>query len=289
MLDIVFNPKAAKGRAERALKKVEKKLTDANIAYRVHKTHYQRHATEVTKELIAAGAQTVIAMGGDGTINEVLNGFSDFENVNMGIIPCGSGNDFAGCIKLPLKPEEALDIILNGEAKPTDYMDCSGVRGINIIGTGIDVDVLKRYKKGKIFRGKVQYMLSLIVSLFKFKDYRLSVSYNGKTEDRKALVACACNGRMLGGGIKICPIAVPDDGFMDYVVAFDVKKRKIPGAFIKLMKGKILEEPIAYTEKTTRLLVESPDSLTVNVDGELYDDLPFDVRLISGELKLYRP
>ena len=289
MLNIVYNPTAAKGKARKKLKIVEKKLTEMSINYKISESLREKHAIELTKQLIEDGATDIVAMGGDGTINEVLNGFSNFENVNFGIIPSGSGNDFVNSIGIPLNVEKALDIIINGKTKFTDYMQMDGVRGINVIGTGIDVDILKRCKKAKIFKGKFQYLVSLIVSLFKFRNYNLDITYNEKTEKRTGLLACVCNGRLFGGGIKICPIANTDDGYMDYMVAFNVRKRKIPHAFISLMKGTILEEPIAHTEKTKEIEITSPEKITVNVDGELYENLPFKVKLIHEKLRIYRP
>jgi YegS/Rv2252/BmrU family lipid kinase len=289
MLNIVYNPTAAKGKARNKLKIIEEKLQKLNIIYKINESLREKHAIELTKQLIADGATDIIAMGGDGTINEVLNGFSNFENVNLGIIPSGSGNDFVTSIGIPLDPDKALDIIINEKPKYTDFMQLEGVRGINVVGTGIDVDVLKRVKRGKLFRGKLQYLVALISSLFKFKDYNLDITYNDKTEKRKGLLACVCNGRMFGGGIKICPIAVPDDGYLDYMVAFNVRKKKIMGAFKSLMKGTILKEPITHTEKTTEIEVTSPEKMTINVDGELYENLPFKVKLVHEKLKIYRP
>ena len=289
MLNIVYNPTAAKGKSKIKLKIVEEKLNEMNVLYKISETLREKHAIELTKQLIEDGATDIIAMGGDGTINEVLNGFSNFENVNLGIIPSGTGNDFVSSIGIPLDAEKALDIILNEKPKYTDYMQLEGVRGINVVGTGIDVDVLKRAKKARIFKGKVQYLLALITSLIKFKDYRLDITYNDKTEKRKGLIACVCNGNVFGGGIKICPIAIPDDGYLNYMVAINVKKKKIPGAFKSLIKGTILNEPITHTEKTKEIEVTSPDKMTVNVDGELYDDLPFKVKIVHDTLKIYRP
>ena len=129
------------------------------------------------------------------------NSRANFENCRLGIIPAGTGNDFAACAGIPLDPLKALDLVLNGEAKYTDYMQLDGgVRGINIIGTGIDVEILQRCRRSKILRGKLQYIFSLVISLFKFKNYSVRTECNGQEHRYQSLIACVGNGTTLGGG-----------------------------------------------------------------------------------------
>ncbi len=292
MLDIIYNEKSGSGKGKRTRKKLEKFLQSKNVSYTFHKTSYKRHATKIAEELCKNGATDVIAMGGDGTINEVLNGI-DVNKVNFGIIPCGSGNDFIHSAKIPKKSLKALEVILTETPKPTDYMDCSGVKGLNIIGTGIDVEILKRCEKYKIIKGKLQYAVSLIVSLIKFNFYRMKVFTETETfPQNDTLIVCACNGKQFGGGIKICPDAQIDDGEMDLVVANKMKKIKVPGMFIKLMSGKvkkITEKGIFSFTKHNRVTVEFDKPTPIQIDGEIFEDLPFDVTLVKNGLRLYRP
>lgn len=137
------------------------------------------------------------------------------------------------CAGIPLDPLKALDLVLNGEAKYTDYMQLDGgVRGINIIGTGIDVEILQRCRRSKILRGKLQYIFSLVISLFKFKNYSVRTECNGQEHRYQSLIACVGNGTTLGGGIRMCPAAEIDDGLLDFVVVDDVRRppdpRRVP-------------------------------------------------------------
>ena len=111
---------------------------------------------------------------------------------------------------------------------------------------------------------------------------------NGQERDHSALIACIGNGRQIGGGIRMCPQASLDDGLLDFVVCNDVKKAHIPAAFMKLMKGKILEEDFTFFERCEQVEVFPEKKLTVQVDGELYEDLPFKVEIVRGKLKMYR-
>ena len=154
MIHFIINPKAKRGKIGKKVVVLEKLLHDKNIEYAIHYTTARGVATDLAREFSKEPNSTVVAMGGDGTINEVLNGIN-VDNAKLGIIPCGSGNDFISAAKIPTNPEKALDLILNGEAKKTDFMTCGGVRGLNIIGTGIDVDILIRCRKYKLLRGKL--------------------------------------------------------------------------------------------------------------------------------------
>jgi len=291
MLDFIINPRANKGKARKQVKKLENYLLSKSLEYRFHYTTKEKEAINLTKEIIEHGATDIIAVGGDGTINEVANGLCNLDKVRFGIIPCGSGNDFAATLKIPSnKPEKAFDIISSGNLKPIDYMECDGVRGVNIIGTGIDVEILKRCKTySKILKGKLQYVISLLISLIKFKFYKFKVVKNELSEEKEALIACVGNGKQLGGGIKICPDAIPDDGLMDFVVAKKMKKIKIPGALLKLMKGKIRDlDFISYSrEKALKIIFEKP--IAIQIDGEIYENLNFDVKIIHNGINMFRP
>ena len=288
MFDFIVNPTAKNGRGETIISDLERILKEKGAEYRIHKTNAPKHATEIARELCENGAENIVAVGGDGTIHEVLNGL-DTAMANFGIIPCGSGNDFIAAAKIPLDIEEAVNVILSCEPKPTDYMVCDGVKGINIIGTGIDVDILKRCKRSKILKGKLQYVISLVISLLKFRFYRFTANANGRSENREALIACVGNGSQFGGGIRMCPGAVIDDGKLDFVVAGKLKKIRIPFAFVKLLKGKILEQDFTTKEMVESVKLDFDEPITIQIDGELYDDLKFDLSVKKGELKLFRP
>ena len=287
MINIIVNPKANGKKAAKIAKKVDKYLTGKGVEHAFFYTDAPRHAIKLAEEL-SKTSDTIVALGGDGTINEVLNGL-DTEKVKFGIIPSGSGNDFIAAAGIPQNPTEAVDLILSGEAKPTDYMVCGGVRGLNIIGTGIDVDILKRCKKSRILRGKLQYVISLVISLIKFRFYKFYICKGEEKNEKEALIACVGNGHRLGGGIRMCPEAKIDDGELDFVIAGKLKKRKIPHAFVKLMQGKILEQDFTSFERCEHVRLEFDKPVTIQVDGELYDGLDFDLSIVKSGIKIYRP
>ena len=290
MLDFIINPLAGEKKGKkikRATEIIKNKLGTAGIEYAFHYTEYAKHATELAASLIKNGATNIIVVGGDGTLHEVLNGFSDFDRVNLGLIPCGTGNDFANAVGIPENPEKALEIITGGTPKYTDFMQMPTVRGMNIIGMGLDVDVLRRYEKAKR-KTKLTYTLCLIKSLFKFKYSDFDVETNGEKVNYHSIIACVANGHRYGGGISICPPAKPFDGKLDFVAMKKMNKLKLIGGFIKLKKGKVLSLPQSVHFTATDIKITPKGNYTVNVDGQLYDDIPFSIKIVSDTLKMYR-
>lgn len=315
MYHIIANPSAGRRKAKRSLQTVEKIFAERKIDYRVYETTREKEATELAaritggdvegltsqawKEAAAAdggvirqngeadGETEIVVVGGDGTLHEVLNGLAEPSRCRLGLIPSGTGNDFAEAAGIPLSAEKAALHILEGEAKETDFLNVGGIRCLNVGGLGMDVDVLVRCKRGKFFKGKIKYLLSLLQSLFSFKGYDIELVVEGKSEKRRALIAVACNGTQIGGGIRICPASVIDDGKIDVMAVDCMGKREIVRAFSYLMKGKVLEYPAADHYLCERVRVVPAAPCTVQLDGELYDGLDFDVTIERG-LKIYR-
>ncbi len=290
MLDFIVNPTAGGKNGKKMMKilhKITKHLDDKGVEYAIHITKELKSSREKTTELIKNGATNIIAVGGDGTLHEVINGFCDFERVNLGIIPCGTGNDFASAIKLPKAPIKALDLILQEDAKYTDFMQMPTVRGLNVIGTGIDVEVLKRYNALKR-KTKFSYTKCLIKTLMNFKYSEFSAEFNGNKHNFNSFIAGVCNGYRFGGGIPICPKAVAYDNKLNFIAVKEIPKIKLIGAFIKLKGGRIFDIKQTIHTESDEIKISSNKPLTINVDGELYEDIPFEVKIVSNTLKVYR-
>ncbi len=289
MFHIIFNPTAGKKKATKNMQTLTSMLDERAVAYEVHESKCVRDAENIVRELSLQGEKEFIVVGGDGTLNEVLNGLVDPSSSTLGLIPSGTGNDFAEKLGIPLDAEKAVQILLKGEAKETDYIEINGSRRcMNVAGMGIDVDVLERCQRGKM-KGKLKYLKSLIQSLFTFKGYPIEIVSGDRVEKRSALIGAVCNGAQFGGGIKICPTAEVDDGKMDVIIVDCIGgKWKIIKAFIKLLKGKILEYPA-----TTHFLCDevrfTPETVpfTMQRDGELTVAEKFEAKICRG-LKFIR-
>ncbi|MBQ9730425.1 MAG: diacylglycerol kinase family lipid kinase [Clostridia bacterium] len=287
MHHIIANPHAGTRKILKIVNRLEQIFENAGFEYDVHYTTRVKDAEDTTREMYMHGERDFIVVGGDGTLHEVLNGLVDPTQCRLGLIPAGTGNDFAATVQIPEDVEKAAEIVLRGEVKETDYLTVGGVRCMNVAGMGIDVDVLERCRRGKT-RGKIKYLMSLVQSLFTFKGYSITIEKDGVTEDRSGLIAAVCNGRQFGSGIKVCPVADPADGKINLITAdYLGSVFKIVHAFTYLMRGKVLEYPAARHCLCERVRIYSDVPRTLQLDGELYEGLEFDAKIERG-LKMYR-
>ncbi len=287
MYHLIYNPAAGKKSKQSNLETAEKILKERGVDYEVHASCAARECVQIAKDLSQKGETDFIVLGGDGTLHEVLSGLDDPSKCRLGLIPSGTGNDFAEKAGIPLDVEKALALILDGEAKNTDYLQVGEYRCMNVGGMGMDVDVLERCHKGKM-KGKPKYVLSLLQSLFTFKGCKITVECEGVEKTYDALIAAVCNGGVFGGGIPICPAAEIDDGKINVVIVDCIGGVfKLINAFMILMKGGVLEYPLTthYLCDSVRFTPKKP--CPAQLDGELYTDLVFDVKLCKG-LKFYR-
>lgn len=289
MLNFICNPISGNSKAKKAMEIVRAELERLNIEYQFHITEEKHHATRLARQLTHEGFNDIVVLGGDGTLHEVLNGIHDPSQVNLGIIPCGSGNDFASKAGIPSSTIDALKLILSGNTKYTDYMVCSGIRGINIMGTGVDVEILKRCYNSKILKGKLKYAISTLISIIAYKYPHAKAHVNGETLDRDCFIVCTANGSIFGGGITIAPNAVIDDGKLDFVLVSGIRAGRKPDALLHLAKGKILDIPETefFNTDCVKALFDTP--VDIQIDGEIYSDINYDVKILHNELKMYRP
>lgn len=288
MFHLIVNPIAGKKKKSLArLLDVERVFKENQIDYAVHQTRTKGDGEEIVKRLTGEGETDMIVVGGDGTLHEVLNGLADPSVCRLGLIPSGTGNDFAYSANIPLNAEEAAKIIVKGETKETDYIEVDGRRSMNVCGLGMDVDVLERCSRGRM-KGKLKYVKSLVSSLFAFKGYKVKVENEERSEEHDSLIACVCNGKAFGGGIKICPVAEIDDGKLDVMLVDCIGgKLKLIKAFLTLMKGKIMSYPLVTHFLADKITFVPKAPTTIQLDGELYKNLRFEAKSCKG-LKVFR-
>ena len=288
MYDIIVNPTGGKGKSLKALKQVEKILSDHKQEYKIHNTERPGHATEIAAELTKKPGVKLIVLGGDGSFNEVLNGISDFGNVTLGIVACGTGNDFIRASGHPRKIKDAMDVILKGETGYIDYIDVGSRRCLNVAGAGMDVDVLIRYAEMKAFHGKIKYYASLFDTLAHVKWHKLRITIDGKSMDKSVFMIGVGNGTCIGGGMPICPNAKVDDGLLSIVIVNEMKKSRIPVELPGFLSGKHIKKD--YTEEYSgkEVRIEVLDEGKIELDGEVIDDKVLDCKVVHNVLKVYR-
>lgn len=287
---LIVNRKKLTRKNLKIIEKVETVFKEHGADYEILRTQYRGHDKELAGEIsLYDEEKAIIALGGDGTLHDILNGIKSFENTALGIIPLGTGNDFAKVCRLPKNAVKCAKIILNSKPNPIDYIQLdSGVRSLNAIGMGIDVDVLKRVYSGKNTK-KSKYLKGLIVSLAKFQSYNFTVRYDGKEEKHYGLIAALGNGRQIGGGIKLFPKAKIDDGYLELVIVDYISKPATVFEFVKLMLGKIHKIKKATVVKTKRAEFEycGDGDYFIQADGELYENTPLTASIKENGLKFF--
>lgn len=292
MYHVIANPVAGRKKVNQTYVETLKYLKEASIEHILYETKEYEDPLQVAKQIDKAypNGGKMIVIGGDGTINEVINGLTNLSKWEIGIIPAGSGNDIAAKQNIPIKkPLEALNLILNGETKKMDLIDVNGMKCINIAGSGIDIDVLMRFEKYTKLKGKFRYFWALLMTILTFKWHEFEISVDdGEFFKMSGFITAACNGSSYGGGIRICPESIVDDGYMDYVFAKKIKKITIPYYLIQLMKGKINRYSFYIHQLCKKIVYRSDKEFYFNVDGKIIKSNYFECKILPKGIAIYR-
>lgn len=287
MLYLIVNPVAGNGLASSVGKQADEYLTQKGVEHTMLYTEYAGHAIELSKQLSQQGAQTVISVGGDGTTLEIAQGLLNTKTA-LGIIPAGTGNDFIKSTKTPSKWKDALDFILTSQPRPVDAGMMNERVFLNECGTGYDVMVLDyALKAKKHVRGLLPYLYGVICATFKYNAIDMQIELDdGTCMNGKYLVCAIANGRFIGGGIPIAPLAEVADGLFDVVVVKDCPRWRILSYIPGLLSGKLLGYKVTthYRCKTCKL---SAKGMRLNIDGDVIPLETAEFRCMDGALLLY--
>ena len=292
MYHVIINGHNIDERSKPKLGIVKRVFKAAGKEIEYHITDRPGHGKEIVEKLTANGAFAhLIAMGGDGTLHEVLNGIADVNNCTLGLIPFGSGNDFADFARIPLDVKSAAENIAFLSPTPIDFIETeSGLRSINAIGMGIDVDVLQRAYSGKK-TGKKKYFSAFLKSLRLYRASTFEASWDGG-EARKytGIIACLGNGRQIGGGIKLFPDADLTDGYMDLLVVDYLSRFRTLIAFIKLTMGKVNSvKEVTHVKCKSAKITPLDGDAPIQAEGEIYNGIALHAHIVAGQLKFYLP
>jgi diacylglycerol kinase (ATP) len=270
---LIVNLIAGGGRCKEEFPRVKAELDRRGLDYDLHFTNEPLEAVDVAQMVIEAGFTHVVAMGGDGTVNEVANGLVKVgSSLPLAVIPAGSGNDFVRMMGIPTDPIRAIDLLESGTPRTVDLGYVVGDRYfVNGLGVGIDAQVARDVlKMNPRFRGTAAYLYAALKEVLHFKAFPVTLSGEGFEETYDLLSLGITNGKYAGGGFKLAPEASADDGLIDVAAIEDFP---IPERLIRLLQvrgGNHLKLARVHYRQTPSVSIASSARLIAHIDGEVY-------------------
>lgn len=264
---LIINPAAGRGLAGKLLHDICNRACEVLGKVQIYETTCPGHACQISLELKHQDC-VVIAVGGDGTVHEVVNGLVG-GNCTLAVIPVGSGNDFVKMLHLPSDYKTAIDIIKRARMIWMDIGKVGDVYFLNGLGIGFDAEVVSESRKVKRLRGFLIYLYSVFKALLHYQNRTITLEVNGVREEREIFMITVGNGQCLGGGFYLAPGARIDDGLLDVYIFRNLNRWKVLWNLPKALNGKHVGLPEVQFFRTSHLIIESAEIIPVHADGEL--------------------
>ena len=298
----IVNPKSANGATGKNWSRINQEIERGLRAdYDVRFTERHGHCTSLAGEAIKDGYELIVAVGGDGTINEAVNGFFDKgEPLNpeaaLAVMSIGTGSDFVKTLEFPTTPFEAAERIRAGKVWTVDLGKCSFVSldgeqrsrfFINIAGFGFEGAVVDKVNRTtKAFGGPVSFLWAILTMLPTYNNKLTKYQIDDSPGEEKVLLFVVANGRYFAGGLKPTPDAQLDDGVFDIVSLGDLGFLERISNLGKFRKGTYLEEPKVSFWRGRTVVASSEETQLVEMDGELVGQLPARFEMLPKAMKL---
>ncbi|MGG4554271.1 diacylglycerol kinase [Paenibacillus woosongensis] len=287
---LIYNPSSGREEMRRLLPDVLDRLDLAGIETSCHATTGEGDATREAAEAVRRGYDIIIAAGGDGTLNEVVNGMAGLEHLPpLGIFPMGTTNDFARAMGIPKRWEDYCDLVIENKTRPIDIGKVNGRHFINIAGGGSLTELTYEVpSKLKTMIGQLAYYMKGIEKVASLSPTELIIRADGHgVLEGEFMLFLIANSNSVGGFEKLAPDARIDDGLLDVIA---VRKCNL-AEFIRLLtmalRGDHFSDPRVVYFKTTRMEVTSPGLVQLNLDGELGGELPGVFEILPSHLRIF--
>jgi diacylglycerol kinase (ATP) len=293
---VIVNPNAGRRKGEKDWLEIARLLDKAGIKFTSVFTEHKDHALNLTHRYIDAGFKNIIVVGGDGTLNEVVNGVflqkkCPTTEITLAMIPVGTGNDWCRMFGIPLSYNKAIAFITRGKTFLQDAGSVSFFSSdstpktryfINMAGMGYDALVAKKTNLLKE-SGKIRpfsYLLNMLTSLFSYQTAESTITFNGKTIGTSVFSMSVGICQYNGGGMKQAPNAIPDDGLFDLTIITKVTKFEVFRNIKKLFDGTFIQLPQVSSYTADKIVIESTPALFLEVDGESLGHTPFQFEVV---------
>ena len=302
---VIVNPVSGRGRGGRDWPRIAEMLDQTGISYTFNFSPARYEAIDLAESVVRMGYRKIIAIGGDGTMHEVLNGLwrqkdVPLEQLTVGVIPVGTGNDWVRHVGIPHDYKKAIDIITKGRVYQQDiirarYRTPQGESErvvANIAGIGLDAEVIKAveadYERGR--KGRTTYIKCLLQTVFRHRPQPFRITIDGIESDYpKMFTAAVGNNRFNGGGLEQLPCALSDDGLAEVMILRELSLGMVPRALWLLLQGRINEIPTVDNFRVRSISFESVEASPVELDGELVGKTRVDFDVIPRALRVIVP
>lgn len=288
----VLNPMAGKGRAGHLKDHLQSLIDASGIIGQIHITRYAGHATEIAR---SSDSHYICAVGGDGTVNECVNGIIGSSKI-LGVLPAGSGNDLIKSLQLPGLFEPAFSLMLQNNIRT---IDCGKVvcentsrHFINGVGIGFDAAVANRTRSISYLSGTALYLVAVMQTLGKYKAPNFQLQWDSVSVKSSNLLIAIGNGRCAGGGFYLTPDAKVDDGLFDICAIRDIPVHRILFIMPKVMKGiHTRQQEVSMFRTGSQIRVSGDRAFYVHADGEIVGEnvtaveirpIPKAIRVLTG-------
>ena len=278
----IINPISGTGKQKGIEKFITKHLENSEIIH----TQKAGDATRISREAANENIDAIIAVGGDGTVNECLKGLVN-TNTALGVIPCGSGNGFAYHIGMKRSVEEAIKQLKNAKIETIDSCSANSNPFVNVAGIGFDAHVSQLFAKLKK-RGFFNYV-KLIVKELNYKAQEYNITYDGIERKVSAYMISFANSSQYGNDVKISPMADIQDGLLDFVIVKKFPKWKMPFFLLQIATGKVHLSKHVEIIQAKKMEITTNNTL-LHLDGEPYKaSNPVIINLLENSLKILKP